>query len=181
MPLSKYIVRMAGIVPESFVDGPGVCYTLFVQGCPHHCNGCHNPDTWDFFGGTLFTVEEIWEKIVLARKENPFLEGVTFSGGEPFGQAKSLAVLATQIKKLGLNITAYTGYTLEQLPEIPNAIELLQFVDILIDGPFIQEQKSLALPFRGSSNQNLYNRDQIETYLDSLKAPSEFLPSVAKR
>lgn len=164
-PLAKYLIKMAGIVPESYVDGPGIRYTIFVQGCPHQCNGCHNPSTWDFFGGTVFTVDELLENIALAKKDNPYLDGITFSGGEPFSQAVPLTALAREIKKQGLHLVVYTGFTLEQLVLIPNARDLLVFVDTLIDGPFIIEKKSLSLPFRGSSNQRIIHKPEIEQIL----------------
>jgi anaerobic ribonucleoside-triphosphate reductase activating protein len=164
-PLSKHIIRMAGIVPESYVDGPGVRFTIFVQGCPHQCSGCHNSDTWDFFGGTSFTANELLEKIILANRENPYLQGVTISGGEPFIQAYPLAHLAKGIKELGMDLAVYTGYTLERLPKVPSALEFLEHIDILIDGPFVLEKKALTLPFRGSANQRILKRKDIENFL----------------
>ena len=104
-------LRIAGLVNDSIVDGPGIRYTIFVQGCPHHCPGCHNPDTHSFSGGSITDTGELLEKI----KQNPLLDGVTFSGGEPFCQAAVLAELGKQIKQLGLNIVTYTGYTFEEL------------------------------------------------------------------
>ncbi len=145
-------LRIAGTVNDSIVDGPGIRFTVFVQGCPHNCKGCHNPQTHDFNGGTVTYTEELLEKI----KSNPLLDGVTFSGGEPFCQAEGLASLGKEIKKLGLNIVTYTGYTFEQLyssREQNNWNDLLEITDILIDGPFILEQKDWEIKFRGSSNQ----------------------------
>ena len=145
-------IRIAGTVNDSIVDGPGIRFSVFVQGCPHNCEGCHNPQTHDFDGGTVTTTEELLEKI----KTNPLLDGVTFSGGEPFCQADALAVLGTEIKKLGLNIITYTGYTFEHLYENRDKNhwnELLSVTDYLIDGPFILAQKDWEIKFRGSSNQ----------------------------
>ena len=145
-------LRIAGTVNDSIVDGPGIRFTVFVQGCPHNCKGCHNPQTHDFNGGTVTDTEELLEKI----KSNPLLDGVTFSGGEPFCQAEALASLGKEIKKLGLNVITYTGYTFEQLycsREQNNWNDLLEITDILIDGPFILEQKDWEIKFRGSSNQ----------------------------
>lgn len=144
-------IRIAGTVNDSIVDGDGIRFTIFTQGCPHKCEGCHNPQTHDFNGGTLINTSELLEKI----KSNPLLDGVTFSGGEPFCQAHELAVFGGKIKSLGLNITTYTGYTFEELynGKNPHWDELLSVTDILIDGKFIQELKDWTIKFRGSSNQ----------------------------
>lgn len=145
-------LRIAGTVNDSIVDGPGIRFTIFTQGCPHHCEGCHNPQTHDFNGGELVDTDDLLKKI----KENPLLDGVTFSGGEPFCQAKALAKLGREIKALGLNIITYTGYTFEKLyseRENDHWGELLSVTDFLIDGPFILAQKDWEIKFRGSSNQ----------------------------
>ncbi len=145
-------LRIAGTVNDSIVDGPGIRFSIFVQGCPHNCEGCHNPQTHDFNGGTIVTTEELLDKV----KGNPLLDGVTFSGGEPFCQAEALAKLGKEIKALGLNIITYTGYTFEQLYENRDKNhwgELLEVTDYLIDGPFILAQKDWEIKFRGSSNQ----------------------------
>ena len=145
-------LRIAGTVNDSIVDGPGIRFTIFVQGCPHNCKGCHNPHTHDFKGGTIVDTQELFEKI----KSNPLLDGVTFSGGEPFCHAQALSGLGRQIKELGLDIITYTGYTFEQLYEKREENhwnELLEVTDFLIDGPFILEQKDWEIKFRGSSNQ----------------------------
>ena len=143
---------ISGIVEESIVDGPGVRFVVFVQGCPHNCRGCHNPQTHPFGIGTQTEISELYQKI----RENPFVRGVTFSGGEPFCQAEALAVLGNEIKKLGLNIITYTGYTFEYLFENRNINsygKLLDVTDILIDGEFIEEEKDWQIKFRGSRNQ----------------------------
>ncbi|MBQ8122522.1 MAG: anaerobic ribonucleoside-triphosphate reductase activating protein [Ruminococcus sp.] len=145
-------LRIAGTVNDSIVDGPGIRFTIFTQGCPHHCEGCHNPQTHDFAGGELVDTDTLLAKI----KGNPLLDGVTFSGGEPFCQAETLAALGKQIRDLGLNIVTYTGYTFEQLyagRDKNGWGELLAVTDILIDGPFIQAQRDWEIKFRGSSNQ----------------------------
>ncbi len=145
-------LRIAGTVNDSIVDGPGIRFTIFTQGCPHDCKGCHNPQTHDFSGGEIINTDELLERI----KENPLLDGVTFSGGEPFCQAQTLACLGRQIKSLGLDIVTYTGYTFEQLyanRDKNGWEELLDVTDILIDGKFVEELKSWEIKFRGSSNQ----------------------------
>jgi anaerobic ribonucleoside-triphosphate reductase activating protein len=144
-----------GMVNDSIVDGPGLRFSVFVQGCPHNCPGCQNPDSHAFGVGTETDTSEILERI----KSNPLLDGVTFSGGEPFCQAKALAALGKEIRALGLNIVTFTGYTFEYLYEHRDDDhgygELLAVTDILIDGRFIEELRSLELRFRGSSNQRI--------------------------
>lgn len=149
-------MRLAGIMPESIVDGPGVRFVVFAQGCPHHCPGCHNPDTWDLQGGQEMTLREI-RKMLRKRRKN--LRGLTLSGGEPFLQGHEMAALAREAKKMGLDVITYTGYVYEELLtlELPGSRELLEVTDILVDGPFRQELKDLSLAFRGSSNQRLLN------------------------
>jgi len=148
-------IRVAGIVKESIVDGPGIRYVIFTQGCKLNCEGCHNPQTHPFDGGTLTDIQDLAEDI----KKNPFLDGVTFSGGEPFEQAAPLAKLAEMVKKTGLDVITYTGYTYEYIIENCDKHdgwkELLEITDILIDGRFEKVKKSLALKFRGSSNQRI--------------------------
>ena len=145
-------LRIAGTVNDSIVDGPGIRFTIFTQGCPHNCEGCHNPQTHDFHGGNIVDTDELLEKV----KSNPLLDGVTFSGGEPFCQAHILAELVREVIKLGMDIITYTGYTFQQLYEKreQNACGgLLEVTDYLIDGPFILAQKDWEIKFRGSSNQ----------------------------
>lgn len=145
-------LRIAGTANDSIVDGPGIRFTVFTQGCPHHCEGCHNPQTHDFEGGQICDTEELLKKI----SGNPLLDGVTFSGGEPFCQAKALAELGREVKKLGLDIITYTGYEFEELyknREKNGWSELLEVTDILIDGKFILAQKDWNIKFRGSRNQ----------------------------
>ena len=148
-------LRIAGIEPESFVDGPGIRMTIFTQGCHHNCPGCQNPQTHDFNGCHFIDIDEIVAMI----DENPLLDGITFSGGDPMDQAEALIPLARIIKERGLNLVIFTGYTYERLMELsvgrPGLFELLSFADILIDGPFIMAKKSLELKFRGSSNQRI--------------------------
>ena len=158
------IIRTAGIANDSIVDGPGIRLTLFVQGCPHGCEGCHNPQTHDFGGGHDMTMGEILDMI----KANPLLDGVTFSGGEPFCQADKLARLGKEIRDMGLNITTYTGYTYEYLlrhsTEENGYAELIGVSDYLIDGPFILSQRNLTLKFRGSENQRIIDvKRSLET------------------
>ena len=146
------MLELSGIVSDSIVDGPGIRTTVFSQGCPHHCNGCHNPETWEFGCGTA--IEE--ERIVQIVKENPLCRGVTFSGGEPFAQAEGFAKLARLCKAQGYEVASYTGYTFEQLLHgTPVQKLLLESIDVLIDGPFVLAEKSLEVSFRGSRNQRI--------------------------
>ena len=137
------------------MDGPGIRMTVFTQGCHHHCPGCQNPQTNDFAGGHFIEIDEILSMI----DENPLLDGVTFSGGDPMEQSAALIPLAREIKERGMNLVIYTGYTYERLMELKDTrsdfFELLTFADILIDGPFIMAKRSLELKFRGSSNQRI--------------------------
>lgn len=162
-------IRIAGIVRESIVDGPGIRFTVFCQGCPHACEGCHNPETHDFTGGSDCSIDRLLEEI----EKNPLLAGVTFSGGEPFCQPRGFAELAKKVREKNLSITVFSGYTLEQLNEMSkqdeDVRELLQLTDILIDGPYIKELRDLTLRFRGSSNQRVIDmnrtREKGETVL----------------
>lgn len=148
-------IRLAGIVRESIVDGPGIRFTIFCQGCPHNCEGCHNMQTHDFNAGNDVSLE----KIINAIDENPLLQGITFSGGEPFSQPGPLAEIAKIQRAKGLNIYSYSGWTFEQLMEKAkteaDVKELLENIDVLIDGPFILKQRDLSLLFRGSQNQRI--------------------------
>ena len=146
------MLDLAGIVEDSIVDGPGIRCTVFAQGCPHRCPGCHNPETWDFGCGTSMDEARILEIV----RSNPLCRGVTFSGGEPFSQAEGFTKLARLLKNSGYEVASYSGYTFEQLLEgTPAQRELLEQIDVLIDGPFLLEQRSLELAFRGSKNQRI--------------------------
>ena len=146
------MLELSGIVSDSIVDGPGIRTTVFSQGCPHHCPGCHNPETWAFGCGTLIPAEAVVEIV----QSNPLCRGVTFSGGEPFAQAAEFAHLAALLKEKGYEVASYSGYTFEELlAGTEDQKLLLGTIDILIDGPFIQAQKSLEIAFRGSRNQRI--------------------------
>lgn len=148
-------IRLAGIIRESIVDGPGIRFVVFTQGCKHNCKGCHNPETHDLNGG----YESSTENIIAEIKKNPLLRGVTFSGGDPFLQPEPLVLIAKEVHALKMDVVTYTGYTYEQI--IFEAKfnhywkQLLEETDILIDGPFILEQRDLSLRFRGSRNQRV--------------------------
>ena len=146
------MLDLSGIVSDSIVDGPGIRTTIFSQGCPHHCEGCHNPETWAFGCGTPMEAEALLEIV----KSNPLCRGVTFSGGEPFAQAAGFARLAKLLKEAGYEVASYSGYTFEELLEgSEDQKKLLETIDILIDGPFLMAEKSLEIAFRGSRNQRI--------------------------
>ena len=148
-------IRIAGTANDSIVDGPGIRFTIFTQGCPHHCEGCHNPQTHDFNGGSVTDTDELVKMIL----SNPLLDGVTFSGGEPFCQAKELYSIAKKIEEKKLSVMTYTGYTFEYLVSHANSEnyyrELLEATDYLVDGRFELDKKSYLLVFKGSSNQRI--------------------------
>ena len=146
-------MRIANTVSDSIVDGPGLRFTVFTQGCPHHCPGCHNPETHDPAGGREVSVAELEEEM----GKNPLIDGLTLSGGDPFCQAAECADLARLAHEKGLNVWTYTGYTYERLiaGEVPGAMDLLAQTDVLVDGPFVEARKSYAALFRGSTNQRL--------------------------
>ncbi len=153
-------LRVSGIVEESIVDGPGLRYVIFTQGCTRACPGCHNPRTHPLDGGTVMDTESIVRQFL----ENPLLAGITFSGGEPFLQAEPLCSLAEAAHAAGKNVMAYTGFTFEELLDKaqtePSVGRLLELVDTLVDGPYVEALRDLELTFRGSSNQRLLDREQ---------------------
>ena len=146
-------MKISGIVEESIVDGPGIRFTIFFQGCTHNCFKCHNPQTHDINKGKEISVDEVIEKI----RKVPLTDGVTLSGGDPLMQIDECLDLCKKIKKLGLEIIVYTGYTYEQILNFsnPNYRELLKYIDYLVDGPFVYSLLDLALRYRGSSNQRI--------------------------
>jgi len=147
-------MRLSGITEESFVDGPGVRYVIFAQGCRHCCPHCQNPETWDESAGKEFTVKQV---IRLLKQQKKTKRGVTFSGGEPFLQAAELAQVAQAAHEKGWDVVTYTGFTYEELiADNDGGVKaLLSASDILIDGRYIHELRSTRLKFRGSSNQRI--------------------------
>lgn len=146
-------MRIYGLQQDSIVDGPGFRFACFVQGCPHHCPGCHNPDSHDSAGGREMSVEEVAELLL----GNPLTDGLTLSGGEPFAQAEDCLRLARIAHAHHLNVWSYSGWTFEHLRDrgSPAQRALLEEVDVLVDGPFLLEERTLALPWRGSRNQRV--------------------------
>jgi len=146
-------MRISDYIQDSIVDGPGLRFVLFAQGCPHQCPGCHNPATHDPDGGR----EESEADIINEMLRNKLTDGITLSGGEPFAQAKSCAVIARAAREAGLNVWSYSGYTLEELLASNDAdiLELLSLTDVLVDGRFYLPERTLNLKWRGSRNQRL--------------------------
>ena len=143
---------------DSIVDGPGFRFVVFAQGCNQHCEGCHNPATWDMDGG----IDKPVEALVAEMKSNPLTDGLTLSGGEPFLQAAECAELSAAARQSGLNVWAYSGFTFEELLERAqggdaDTMALLEMSDVLVDGPFLLAERTLSLKWRGSRNQRIIN------------------------
>ena len=160
-------IRLFGVVRESIVDGPNLRFVVFVQGCPHHCPGCHNPESHDPAGGYLSSTARIWNVV----RQNPMLRGITFSGGEPFLWGSELYELGRAARDAGLDVMTYTGFTYETLLEKAKNDEsvrkLLTVTNYLVDGPFVLAQRDLSLKFRGSRNQRILD---VTCYPNSEKA-----------
>ena len=155
-------MKIFGLAQDSIVDGPGFRFACFVQGCPHGCPGCHNPDSHDPSGGREMTVEEVAAEML----GNPLTDGLTLSGGEPFAQAEDCLALAKIAHGHGLNVWSYSGWTFEYLRDrgTPEQKALLAELDVLVDGPFLLSERTLALPWRGSRNQRVVDvRRSLET------------------
>jgi len=144
-------IRIAGTASDSIVDGPGLRYTIFTQGCPHHCPGCHNPQTHDFAGGKWADTRDLIGEL----DDNPLLDGITLSGGEPFEQPQACLELAKGAKERGMTVWAYSGYTFEVLCRDEEKKALLEKCDVLVDGPFVLAERTLEIDWRGSRNQRL--------------------------
>ena len=155
-------MRIFGLQQDSIVDGPGFRFACFVQGCPHGCPGCHNPDSHDPAGGQEMSVEDVARQLL----KNPLTDGLTLSGGEPFAQAEDCLALAKIAHGHGLNVWSYSGWTFEYLRDqgTPEQKALLAELDVLVDGPFLLSERTLALPWRGSRNQRVVDvRRSLET------------------
>lgn len=144
-------LQVAGIIDDSVVDGPGVRYTIFTQGCAHNCPGCHNPETHDYAGGTGVKIDDLMADIVRSK----YIKGVTLSGGEPFDQPEALAELVARLKNKGYNVLLFSGYTFEEIVRDAVKLQALGYADTLIDGRFDMRKRTQTLRFRGSSNQRV--------------------------
>lgn len=145
-------MRIAATVQDSIVDGPGLRFTVFVQGCSRGCPGCHNPDTHDPSGG----VERTEAELIARMRSNPLTDGLSLSGGEPFDQPEGCLTLARAAHEQGLDVWCWSGFLFEELGRGTAAQRaLLREVDVLVDGPFLLARRTLSLPWRGSSNQRI--------------------------
>lgn len=149
-------LRVLDILFETMMDGPGLRTSIYFAGCKHHCKGCHNPQSWDMNGGYSMPINHILTLI----KEDEFAN-VTFSGGDPFYQVDAVTELAKRIKaETDKTIWCYTGFTIEEIREDPNLSKLLQYIDVLVDGPYVEALRNTDLPFRGSTNQRIIAIDK---------------------
>ena len=148
-------MRIAGLTQDSIVDGPGLRFVVFTQGCRRRCEGCHNPETWDVHGGKETSCDDIIKEML----GNPLTDGLTISGGEPVLQAGECIQLATAAHEKRLNVWMFTGYTFEELATLsgsdPAISKLLGLVDVLVDGPYLSTERTLQLKWRGSKNQRV--------------------------
>ena len=144
-------MRIFGFSANSFVDGEGIRLSIFFQGCRRKCPGCHNPGSWDMDGGVEVDTET-FKKMML---EDRLLDGITFSGGEPFLQIEPVIELAKEARMRGLDVWCWTGYKFEELMQSHDSREALKYIDILVDGPFEKDKRSLNLIWRGSTNQRI--------------------------
>ncbi len=156
-------LRLSAIVRESIVDGPGIRFVVFTQGCYHNCLGCHNPATHDPNGGFEITAEELIIELNKCISENPLLDGITISGGEPLLQASELLSFLPAVREAGFNIWLYTGYTISEIIASGNRewLSLIRSVDMLVDGRFESALRTLDVPFAGSRNQLFYDREAL--------------------
>ena len=141
----------ASLQPDSIVDGEGIRTVIWTQGCNHHCKGCHNPETWSFDSGYLIDVDSVIKEIDSLAGQ----DGITLSGGDPFYQVDACTLIAKHCKDKKLNVWCYTGFLYEDLIKDTKMLELLKYIDVLVDGPFVLKERSLDLYFKGSSNQRI--------------------------
>ena len=147
-------MRYHNITTDDMLNGDGLRTVLWVAGCEHRCRGCHNPITWDVDGGVPF--DEAAEQELFEKLSADYISGITFSGGDPMFQPEGFAELAEAVKReTGKNIWCYTGYKFERLRHDRRQAELLQYIDVLVDGPYVESLRDRDVLFRGSRNQRL--------------------------
>ena len=156
-------IAILDIIEQTMVDGPGLRISIYCAGCPHHCKGCHNPNSWDIGNGRIVSVDEIM-KVILADE----FSNVTFTGGDPLFQVEAFTSLAKRIKtETKKTIWCWTGYLYEDILEDKRLSMILPYIDVLVDGPFIESQKDTTLYFRGSSNQRvIYLKEKSEELIE---------------
>ena len=155
-------MRLLNVYKENITDGPGLRYSIYLAGCSHACPGCHNPESWSPEGGILLS-ERVLEDIIAEIRANPLLDGITVSGGDPFYDPEALTRLLARLKaETGMNIWCYTGFTIEYLLRSEVHRPALEYIDVLVDGPFVESLLDPRLSFRGSSNQRLIEIDHTQ-------------------
>lgn len=156
-------IAILDIIEQTMADGPGLRISIYCAGCPHHCKGCHNPNSWDIGNGRIVSVDEIM-KVILADE----FSNVTFTGGDPLFQVEAFTSLAKKIKaETKKTIWCWTGYLYEDILEDKRLSMILPYIDVLVDGPFIESQKDTTLYFRGSSNQRvIYLKEKSEELIE---------------
>ena len=164
-------IRLASkLTVKSIVDGPGLRTVVWTQGCIHKCKGCHNQLTWDKYGGLEYDTSDIVKEILNVEMQS----GVTFSGGDPLEQYKACIEIMKELKKHNINIWLFTGYLYEKILKSERK-EILNYIDVLVDGPFQIEKKSLSLKFKGSSNQRTINvKESLLNNKSKIKDDSSF-------
>lgn len=158
-------IAILDIIEQTMADGPGLRISIYCAGCPHHCKGCHNPNSWDIGNGRIVSVDEIM-KVILADE----FSNVTFTGGDPLFQVEAFTSLAKRIKtETKKTIWCWTGYLYEDILEDKRLSMILPYIDVLVDGPFIESQKDTTLYFRGSSNQRvIYLKEKSEELIEGI-------------
>lgn len=158
----KFNLRILGTYKETVVDGEGLRYSIYFAGCTHACKGCHNKESWCPDNGTLIT-EEYLDKIINEINSNSLLDGITLSGGDPLYNPEEMLEVVKYLKeKTKINIWLYTGYTIEELRKDNKRMAVLEYIDTLVDGKFVQELYDPLLKFRGSSNQRIIRKKDFK-------------------